>query len=70
MIATLGGRFGGYGLFLSKSNNWFLRSTLVKVWSGLSSSWDFFSHGSQDINGGQAGRHGLAMQCCSSLRFG
>ncbi len=31
MIATLGGRFGGYGLFLSKSNNWWLRSSLVKV---------------------------------------
>jgi arylsulfatase A-like enzyme len=34
MIATLGGRFGGYALFLSKSNNWWLRSWLVKaiVW--------------------------------------
>ena len=31
MIATLGGRFGGYGLFLSQSHNWWLRSTLVKV---------------------------------------
>ena len=31
MIATLGGRFGGYGLFLSQSNNWFLRSTPLKV---------------------------------------
>jgi arylsulfatase A-like enzyme len=31
MIATLGGRFGGYGLFLSRSNNWFLRSTPLKV---------------------------------------
>jgi hypothetical protein len=35
MIATLGGRFGGYGLFLSQSNNWWLRSTVMKViiWS-------------------------------------
>jgi arylsulfatase A-like enzyme len=35
MIATLGGRFGGYGLFLSQSNNWLLRSTPLKVivWS-------------------------------------
>jgi arylsulfatase A-like enzyme len=34
MIVTLGGRFGGYGLFLSKSNNWWLRSGLLKaiVW--------------------------------------
>jgi hypothetical protein len=31
MIATLGGRFGGYGLFLSQSNNWWLRSTALKV---------------------------------------
>src|SRR5271168_2319412 len=31
MIATLGGRFGGYGLFLSQSNNWWLRSTMLKV---------------------------------------
>ncbi|MFY9940105.1 MAG: arylsulfatase [Silvibacterium sp.] len=31
MIATLGGRFGGYGLFLSRSYNWFLRSTPLKV---------------------------------------
>jgi arylsulfatase len=31
MIATLGGRFGGYGLFLSQSNNWWLRSTVLKV---------------------------------------
>ncbi len=31
MIATLGGRFGGYGLFLSRSSNWWLRSTLLKV---------------------------------------
>ena len=31
MIATLGGRFGGYGLFLSQSNNWLLRSTPLKV---------------------------------------
>jgi arylsulfatase A-like enzyme len=35
MIATLGGRFGGYGLFLSKNNNWWLRSLLLKIiiWS-------------------------------------
>ncbi len=31
MIATLGGRFGGYGLFLSQSDNWWLRSTPLKV---------------------------------------
>jgi arylsulfatase A-like enzyme len=31
MIATLGGRFGGYGFFLSRSYNWFLRSTPLKV---------------------------------------
>jgi arylsulfatase A-like enzyme len=31
MIATLGGRFGGYGLFLSQSDNWLLRSTPLKV---------------------------------------
>ena len=31
MIATLGGRFGGYGLFLSHSFNWWFRSTLFKV---------------------------------------
>jgi arylsulfatase A-like enzyme len=31
MIATLGGRFGGYALFLSKSDNWWLRSTLSKI---------------------------------------
>jgi hypothetical protein len=31
MIATLGGRFGGYGLFLSQSNDWWLRSTALKV---------------------------------------
>jgi arylsulfatase A-like enzyme len=31
MIATLGGRFGGYGLFLSRSYNWFLRSTPLKI---------------------------------------
>jgi hypothetical protein len=29
--ATLGGRFGGYGLFLSQSNNRWLRSTPLKV---------------------------------------
>jgi len=31
MIATLGGRFGGYALLLSQSNNWWLRSTVLKV---------------------------------------
>ena len=31
MIATLGGRFGGYGLFLSQSHNWWLRSTVFKI---------------------------------------
>ncbi len=35
MIATVGGRFGGYGLFLSQSNNWWLRSMVLRVlvWS-------------------------------------
>jgi arylsulfatase A-like enzyme len=35
MITTMGGRFGGYALFLSKSNNWWLRSWVVKaiVWT-------------------------------------
>ncbi len=28
MIATLGGRFGGYGLYLSRSFNWWYRETL------------------------------------------
>src|SRR5260370_31706257 len=31
MIAAVGGRLGGYGLFLSQSNNWWLRSTVLKV---------------------------------------
>ena len=31
MIVTMGGRFGGYGLFLSRSNNWLLRSWLIKA---------------------------------------
>src|SRR5271167_4773215 len=31
MIATLGGRFGGYGLYLTHSFNWWLKSTLLKV---------------------------------------
>ena len=41
----MGGRFGGYGLFLSQSNNWLLRSTPLKiiVWSlfiiGLLLTW-------------------------------
>jgi arylsulfatase A-like enzyme len=45
MIATLGGRFGGYGLFLSQSYNWLLRSPVLKVvvWSffvvGLLFTW-------------------------------
>jgi arylsulfatase A-like enzyme len=30
MIVTLGGRFGGYGLFLSHSFNWWLKSRLFK----------------------------------------
>jgi len=30
MIATLGGRFGGYGLLLSHSFNWWLKSRLLK----------------------------------------
>jgi hypothetical protein len=45
MIATLGGRFGGYALFLSQSNNWWLRSTAltVEIWGllllGLFFAW-------------------------------
>jgi arylsulfatase A-like enzyme len=31
MIVTDGGRFGGYALFLSQSENWWLRSSIVKV---------------------------------------
>ena len=31
MIATEGGRFGGYGLYLSHSFNWWLRSRLFKT---------------------------------------
>ena len=31
MIVTLGGRFGGYALFLSHSFNWWLKSDLFKV---------------------------------------
>ncbi|MBP2646650.1 MAG: putative arylsulfatase [Gemmatimonadetes bacterium] len=30
MIATLGGRFGGYGLYLSRSFNWWFRETLFR----------------------------------------
>ena len=30
MIATLGGRFGGYGLYLSRSFNWWYRETLFR----------------------------------------
>ncbi len=30
MIATMGGRFGGYGLLLTHSFNWWLKSTLLK----------------------------------------
>jgi hypothetical protein len=36
MIATLGGRFGGYGLFLSRSFNWWYRERLLlRVGYGL-----------------------------------
>src|SRR5206468_116035 len=31
MIVTLGGRMGGYGLFLSHSFNWWLKSELFKA---------------------------------------
>jgi arylsulfatase A-like enzyme len=31
MIVTLGGRFGGYGLYLSRSDNWFLKNQFVKA---------------------------------------
>jgi arylsulfatase len=34
MIATLGGRFGGYGLYLTHSFNWWLKSRLFR-WIGL-----------------------------------
>src|SRR5206468_12358860 len=30
MIATLGGRFGGYGLYLSRSFNWWYRAALCR----------------------------------------
>ena len=30
MIATLGGRFGGYGLYLSRSFNWWFRSAVLQ----------------------------------------
>jgi hypothetical protein len=31
MVVTEGGMIGGYGLYLSQSNNWWLRSTVLKV---------------------------------------
>jgi arylsulfatase A-like enzyme len=62
MIATLGGRFGGYGLFLSQSNNWWLTSTALKVVVWACSVWDCFSPGSQGANVGLAGRRGPAMR--------
>jgi len=31
MIVTMGGRFGGYGLYLSKSFNWWLHERLIKA---------------------------------------
>jgi arylsulfatase len=52
VIATLGGRFGGYGLLLSPSFNWWLKSSLFKaigvgllvlglllVWVGRGGNW-------------------------------
>src|SRR5208283_2133571 len=52
MIVTLGGRFGGYGLYLSKSFNWWLKDRLFKTvglglfvvglllaWLGKKRSW-------------------------------
>ena len=52
MIATLGGRFGGYGLFLSHDYNWWLTGKLFRytnlglfilglfiLWRGSSKSW-------------------------------
>jgi len=52
MIATLGGRFGGYGLYLTHSFNWWLKSELFKsiglgllivglllVWLGRKGRW-------------------------------
>ena len=52
MIVTMGGRFGGYGLYLSHSFNWWLKSGLFKkiglgllilglllVWLGKNGKW-------------------------------
>jgi arylsulfatase A-like enzyme len=52
MIVTMGGRFGGYGLYLCKSFNWWHRETLLKAasllvfvvglllaWRGRSKKW-------------------------------
>jgi arylsulfatase len=45
VVVTEGGMIGGYGLYLSQSNNWWLRSTVLKVvvWGllllGLLLSW-------------------------------
>ena len=41
VIVTDGGRFGGYALLLSQSNNWWLRSTVMKaiVWGLLRSDF-------------------------------
>ena len=52
MIVTMGGRFGGYGLYLCKSFNWWLHPGLVKIagllvfafgflpaWRGMRKKW-------------------------------
>jgi arylsulfatase A-like enzyme len=57
MIATLGGRFGGYGLYLSRSFNWWFRERLLRriglwlfvvglllAWLSKKSRWSRFGH--------------------------
>ena len=58
MIATLGGRFGGYGLYLSRSFNWWFRDRLFRriglcwfvvglllAWLSKKTRWSRFGHG-------------------------
>jgi arylsulfatase A-like enzyme len=57
MIATLGGRFGGYGLYLSRSFNWWYREKLLRriglwlfvvgllfAWLSKKTRWSRFGH--------------------------
>jgi len=57
MIATLGGRFGGYGLYLSRSFNWWFREKLLRriglwlfvvgllfAWLSKKTGWSRFGH--------------------------